>query len=185
MTLPDDFFKKVHGFITLPEAELLYKLASQMSNGSNIVEIGAYQGRSTIALALGAKVSGATVWSIDHHPDYEIMGTHFGMSDNQAYYRNLADYSVGDVVRTINLSSVDVFRAWTKPVDLLFIDGSHEFDAVHRDWMLWSSFTSMIALHDTAGHHPGVNQLVQEVLDSGNWERVEVVDSISLFKFKE
>lgn len=185
MTLPDDFFKKVHGFITLPEAELLYKLASQVDKDGCVVEIGAYQARSTIALALGAKVSGAGVWSIDHHPSYEAAGTPFGMADNQAYYRNLADYEVGDVVRTINLSSADAFVSWHRSIDLLFIDGNHEFDAVHRDWVFWSSFTNVAALHDTAGHHPGVNQLVQYIMDGGNWERAEIVDSISVFKFKE
>src|SRR6185369_8676537 len=128
----------VHGFLSLPEAELLYRLASQVSSDGNIVEIGSYQGRSTIALALGAKVNAATVWSIDPHGSYEVDGVTFGMADNQAYYANIAKYGVGDVVKTINLTSLFIGGIWHLPIDILFIDGNHNYAAVKQDWYDYS-----------------------------------------------
>lgn len=180
--LPEDFFKTVHGFLSLPEAELLYTLASEVPTGGCIVEIGAYQGRSTIALALGVKEHGAAVFSIDHHPDCHIDGVTFGMSDNAAYYANLAQYGVGDIVRTINLPSEQVELCWRDPIDLLWIDGGHEYEQVKSDWDWWCRFTNTVAMHDTAGHHVGINRLVGEILASIEWERVKQVDAISIFK---
>jgi len=161
---------------------LLYTLATQVPINGKIIEVGSYQARSTIALALGAKVAGAKVWAIDHHPTYEIMGTSFGMGDNAAYYANLTKWGVGDVVRTINLPSSQTFICWIDPVDLVWIDGDHEYEQVRQDWYMWSSFTDKVALHDTAGHHVGLNRLVQEIVMGGNWIADQVVDSMTVFK---
>lgn len=184
MPLPIEYFKDVHGFISWPEAQLLYRLATEVSLGGNIVEIGSYQARSTIALALGAKEVGGVVWAIDHHPTYEAGGTHYGMGDNQAYYGNLADYGVGEAVKTINLSSDEAFVIWKHNIDLLFIDGNHEYEQVHKDWYLWSHFAKVVALHDTAGYHAGVTRLVESILTNGLWVEVTKVDSITVFQFR-
>lgn len=183
MPLPDDLFKVVEGFISLPEAELLHRLALEVPKGGNIVEIGSYKARSTIALALGAKEVGAVVWAIDPHPSYEQGGTSFGMVDNQAYYENIVHYGVGDVVKTVNLSSDEVWAVWSEHIDLLWIDGDHEFEQAKLDWHMWSCHTETVALHDTAGHHAGIDRLVVDIIASGNWERTEIVDAISVFKW--
>lgn len=180
--LPDDLFAKVEGFISLPEAELLNRLAREVSTGGNIIEVGSYRARSTIALALGAKEVGATVWAIDPHPTYEQGGTQFGMFDNIYYYENIAAYGVGGVVKTLNITSTEAFILWSREIDLVWIDGDHTYEKARLDWYLWSVFTDVVALHDTAGHHEGINRLVGEILDSGNWERSEVVDSITVFR---
>lgn len=185
MPLPDDLFANVEGHISLAEAELLYSLACAVPAGSNVFEIGSYKGRSTVALALGAKEAGAIVYAVDPHPTYEVGGTLFSMADNQAYYASIAKYGVGDVVKTINLPSRRLWFAWESLADsiaLLFIDGSHEYEDVHHDFHLWAMFASTIALHDTAGFHPGVTRLVEEILAAGIWECVQQVDALSVFK---
>lgn len=181
--LPDDLFKNVEGFISLPEAELLYRLACEVPMGGNIVEIGSYKARSTIVLALGAKEAKAMVWAIDPHPTYEQGGTSFSMSDNQCYYENIVRYGVGDVVKTVNLSSDEAWAVWSEYIDLLWIDGNHEEDQAKLDWHMWSAHTYIVALHDTAGHHVGINKLVQDIISSGNWLQTEVVDATSVFKW--
>lgn len=180
--LPDDLFANVEGFLSLPEATLLHDMAASVPSGSNVLEIGAYRGRSTCALALGAKEAGAIVYSVDNHPDYQVDNTVFGMVDNQAYYANLAHYGVGDVVRTINLPSDWVAVIWDDPIALLFIDGSHEYRHVKNDWRNWSLYADTVLLHDTAGYHEGVDRVVLEILASGMWYCVQKVDSISVFK---
>jgi len=181
-----DIMAKVKGHISFDELELLFAMASECPSGSNIVELGSYRARSTCALALGAKELGAVVWAVDHHPTYEIGGTQYSMEDNQAYYANLANYGVGDVVKTINLPANHVWSVWLDDIALLFIDGLHEYEAVHRDFHLWSTFvrgSGLVAMHDTAfDYHPGVTKLLNEVLAEGEWAVVKVVDSISVLK---
>lgn len=180
--LPDDLFTKAHGFLSLPEAELLHSLVLEVPTGGTVVEVGSYQARSTIAMALAAKIVGCTVWAIDPHTTYEAGGTMFGMFDNQNYYENIAHFQCGGVVKTLNISSSQGFVLWDRDIDLVFIDGDHSYEAVHRDWVLWSMLSNVIALHDTAGHHEGVTRVVNEVLESGTWELAQVVDSISVFR---
>lgn len=185
--MPDfiDIINNVHGFISLAEMQLLYDLAAQVPKGGNIVEIGAAQGRSTLSLALGAKEAGAMVYSIDPHDTYTEKDTTFGMADNQAYYSNLAHYNVGDVVRTINLPSMQSMTGWFSAIELLWIDGSHEYLDVRSDFEEWSTHVTRngkIAFHDTAGFHIGVTQLVDEILAAGQWIRTQQVDAISVFE---
>jgi predicted O-methyltransferase YrrM len=177
-----DIMETVEGFISYEELELLHSLAAAVPPGSSIVEIGSYRARSTCALGLGAKAAGAVVYAIDHHPTYEAGGTGYSMADNQAYYGNLATYGVGDVVRTINLPANIVWNIWLDDIALLFIDGDHSYYQVHRDFNLWSMFTHTVILHDTAGFHPGVSQLLNEVLAGGEWICVKFIDSISVLK---
>lgn len=181
-SFPDGFYKRVDGFITEAEAELLYKLASDVPAYGKIVEIGAYQARSTCALAFGARKQGADVYSIDNHPGYEAGGTVFSGIDNQKYLENISYYSLGDVVNTINLPSEQVILCWSDAIDLLWIDGNHEDDQVRFDWFGWSWHAEIVAMHDTAGHHPAVTQLLQEILDRGDWVIVEKVDAITVLK---
>lgn len=182
MPLPDDLLATVEGHLSLSEAETLYALACGVPAGSNIFEIGAYRARSTCALALGAKEAGALVWSVDHHPTYEAGSTQYSMADNQVYYANLAKYNVGDVVKTINLQSDMVWQIWLNDIALLFIDGDHQYEQVARDFHRWSMFAETVALHDTAGFHPGVSQVLEEVLASGEWIAMKVIDSLTVLQ---
>lgn len=186
-----DILNNVHGFISLAEAELLYTLASQVPSGGTIVEIGSYQGRSTVCLGLGAKEAGALVYSIDSHDTYEDNGTQYGMADNRAYYANIAKYGVGDVVRTINLSSKAAMQAWDietlkerRFIDLLWIDGKHDYIDVKSDFEIWSYYTphGKIALHDTAGFHFGVTQAMNEILAAWQWKISQQCDAISVLE---
>ena len=175
----------VHGFLSLPEAELLYRLASQVLSGGNIVEIGSYQGRSTIALALGAKEAGAQVWAVDPHEDVQINdSTHYGMENHAALLKNLVSFEVADIVRVVAITSMMFSRTWDTRagrnlIDLLWIDGSHRRVDVYDDlcWSLFMSQSSKIAVHDTSGHYPEVNAALEEFLSYGKWKIVERVDA--------
>jgi predicted O-methyltransferase YrrM len=176
----------VHGFLSLAEAELLYRLASEVPVSGAIVEVGAFQGRSTVALALGAKQAGATVWSIDNHAEYRTGDTQFGMNDNQHYYENVAKYQVGDVVKTLNLTSHEAYQHWRgQTIHLYWIDGKHDYENVSDDFKYFAWLVhpaGKIALHDTAGFHPGVMQLLNEILAAGEWAISEQVDATTVLR---
>lgn len=171
----------VYGFLDDSETQLLYDLAAQVPQGGNIVELGSYRGKSTILLAMGAQLSGAIVWAVDHHPDYVAVDTAYGMFDNQVYYENIARHNVGHVIKTINLPSWQFRNVWIGTINLLWIDASHEYEDVKLDFEQWSGCADKVAMHDTSGHFEGVSRFVDELLAAGEWKRECLVDATSVF----
>lgn len=187
MNLNMDAINSIHGFLDPNEAQLLYRLASEVPAGGVIVEIGSYEGRSTICLGKGAKVNGANVWAIDPYFDYMVdQNTHYGMEHHAALLKNLVDYGVADTVRVVALSSVNLADYWLNDIDLLFIDGNHEHQAVAEDFRWWSremKRSGLIAFHDyTNPLWPGVAQVVNKAVASGEWEIVERADATVVIK---
>ena len=171
----------IYGFLSPGECALLYRLATAAPAGSTLVEIGSFQGKSTVSLALGARVSGSRVYAIDPHEDLQVTSdTHYGMENHVALLRNLVAFEVADLVRLIGLPSHSAFAAWGHPIRILWIDGSHDYEAVALDFSLWSlhlDAQGSIALHDASGHWPGVSRLVDEILAAGAWAIAERVDA--------
>lgn len=186
-TVPDliDVLNRVHGFLSLDEAKLLFRLASEVLPRRAIVEIGSYQGRSAVCLGLGAKLAGARVWAIDPHEDIQINETvHYGMENHAALLKNLVEFEVAGVVRVVALDSMEVLDGWTRLIDLLWIDGCHEYESVHAD-LLWSDYmdkTGTIALHDSSGHYPDVTRALNEFLEAGQWIIQERIDATTVLK---
>lgn len=123
---------QIYGHLSPAEAELLYQLASEVPTGGTVVEIGSLQGRSTVCLGLGAKqVPGVIVYAIDPHDDCQVdENTHYGTENYVALLKNLLDFEVADTVRVIALRSIQVIWQISN-IDLLWIDGSHEYWDVH------------------------------------------------------
>lgn len=67
----------------------------------------------------------------------------------------------------INKSSYEIAKNWKEPIDILFIDGDHRYEAVKQDYALFSPFVrkgGLIIFHDT--NHlslPGIKKAVDEV----------------------
>lgn len=178
--LPDAVYD-IYGFLSGAEMELLYRLASEVPAGGQIVEIGSFQGKSTVCLGLGAKQAGAGVWAVDPHEDQQATAdTHYGMENHAALLKNLVEFGVADVVRVVALPSFSAMSIWIHPVDLLWVDGCHDYPIVSLDLKLWPARltpTSKIALHDASGHYPSVTQALEEFLVDGRWQIIERVDA--------
>lgn len=175
----------IKGFLDPNEAALLYRLASEVPAGGTIVEIGSYQGKSTVCLGLGAKISGARVYAIDPHEDVqESENTHYGAENYAALLKNLIEFNVADVVRVVARSGTDTYQGWNEWIDLLFIDACHEYQAVRGDFDLWNHYVrdGLIAMHDTTGNHPGVTQALNEILAAGEWEIIERADATAVLR---
>lgn len=182
--LPEAVYN-IHGFLSPGEMALLYKLAAEVSPNGRIVEIGSFQGKSTVCLGLGAKQAGAQVWAIDPHEDFQINDeTHYGMENHVALLKNLVDFEVSNTVRVVALHSMQVLRVNSKfqPIDLLWIDGSHEYDDVMADltYRLFLAPDGKMVLHDTSGHFPGVTRALNELLTSNEWQILEQVDATTV-----
>jgi predicted O-methyltransferase YrrM len=132
--------ESIEGWLGREEIELLLERAAAVTALQGMVEIGNYRGRSTVALALGARRgSGAPLYSIDpHHPFVGPRGGRFGPEDQAALYANLTRAGVGAQVHVVALESRAVAASWSGPaLGLLFIDGDHRYDAVRADFTAW------------------------------------------------
>jgi precorrin-6B methylase 2 len=145
-----------------PELRWLFDTAKRMAS---VVEIGSWKGRSTFALcSSGCPV----VYAVDHfaHPSepYEA-----------DFLKNLAGFGNLHVVHADSVTASE----FVPPADMVFIDGSHDYQSVFQDIRLWLPKTkALICGHDFYANGvtwPGVRQAVMECF--GNQD-ITVCDSI-------
>lgn len=185
-----ELLEGVNGWLTIDEAELLATLANKVPDGGTIVEIGSYHGRSTIALLYGAKAN-TTVYAIDPHHTHEAGGFQFGSFDMPRFISNIAPLP-SDMLRKlkiINLMSINAYVGTPyMDIDLLWIDGAHDYEDVNKDFILWGSTVTdkgVIAVHDSTGGWPDPTRVVQEALKSKLWKRDRIVGYTSVLRRKK
>jgi hypothetical protein len=177
----------VKGLMRRNEVFCLYNLAREANSLGVIVEIGSYQGLSTIALAKGSlKGHSIPVYAVDPH-DYADPegGITFCSRDNVAFLKNILFANVADIIRPINLKSWQVAIGWEQPIGLLWIDGNHEYEAVRKDFDVWEKFVvpgGHIAFHDSSDSGGGPYRVVQEILTEAGFELIRRVEKVSVLR---
>ena len=133
----------VPGWLTDEEGEALYELARACNGRGVIVEIGSWKGKSTICLGLGSRAGASVpVYAVDPHADYR-----FG-----DFKTNVERAGITDLVRPIASLSQPAADDFEEPIELLFVDGSHEYDLVLEDFEKWVPKVvegGWVAFHDT------------------------------------
>ena len=168
------------GSVTVAELEHLENLAKTTKN--TIVEIGSFQGRSTVGLAKGSKNgNNAHIYAID------LWGNHKVTNDvyitKEIFLDNLKASNVSDIVTPIQSSSNDAYKNWDKEIGMLFIDGDHSYIGVKND-IRWTEFVvpgGLIAFHDylSPKYDNSVIRAVNEVKD--NWTFHSQVNGLIIF----
>lgn len=176
----------VEGLMTDTEVRLLRRLASEVREGC-IVEIGSYHGRSTVALAQGAREgAGRPVYAVDPYLSFRgPLGKKFGPRDKIAFMRNVVFAGLAEGIWTVHLPSEQAARSWDTPVSLLWIDGDHTYEGVRKDWESWAPFLvpgGRAAFHDSLDPRLGVFRLIPEILEGQGFRRVEVVDKVTVLE---
>ena len=133
----------VPGWLTDEEGEALYELARACRGDGVIVEIGSWKGKSTICLGLGSQAGkGVPVYAIDPHTD-----ARFGDFES-----NVERAGINELVRPIASLSQPAADDFHEPIEILFVDGSHEYDLVLEDFEKWVPKVvegGWVAFHDT------------------------------------
>lgn len=87
--------------------------------------------------------------------------------------------------------SFNVVKTWKEPIDYIFIDGDHNYEAVKQDFNDWYPHVKaggIIALHDSACNRggpmywPGPSRLADELINDERLEYVETVHTMTVFK---
>lgn len=153
------------------EGILLYDWAKRCEGKGVIVEIGSWKGGSTIWLAKGSKAGNRVkVFAIDPH----VHGTF------EEFKRNIKAAGVDDIVVPIIKTSEESARDFTEPVELIFIDGDHSYEAAKLDFKAWFPKLvdgGLMAFHDATWN--GVKKVVGEsVCRSSHFKNVSFLYSI-------
>jgi predicted O-methyltransferase YrrM len=134
------------------------------------VELGTWLGASAIPVARMIRRWGGTLtcvdtWAGDVRPAPDAVPTAAPwMLVSCARY--LMDAGVGPSVRLIPAKSWEAARIWTTPIDWLYVDADHSYDAVWADLEAWSPHVRSggLILGDDYGHRdfPGVQRAWDE-----------------------
>ncbi|MEK9183937.1 MAG: class I SAM-dependent methyltransferase, partial [Patescibacteria group bacterium] len=172
---------EVHGWLSDGEAISLYKLAKSSPKKGVIVEIGSWQGKSTIWLAK----SGSKIYAIDPHIGAPEQIEQYGhnIQTFEKFKSNINKAGVTEMVVPVVKDSEEAFKFWGgEPISFLFIDGSHQYEDVKKDFMLWSPLVmdgGIIAFHDSSA--PGPSQVLEEfIYKSKNFRVIKVIDSLTV-----
>lgn len=177
----------IEGWLTKSEAEFLYKEASRLSNGSVIVEIGSWKGRSTICLGLGVRnCKGTKIYAIDPHTGASEQKRRLGKVDTyKEFISNTKKTGVSKFIIPVRTTSEEAAKKLKGEVDFVFVDGAHEYAFVKKDWELWFprlKTGKLIAFHD-CWHMPGVHlQTAKILLVSNKIKNPKLIDTITAFE---
>jgi predicted O-methyltransferase YrrM len=174
----------VDGWLRDDEGELLFNLGRSCVGKGVIVEIGSWKGKSTIWLGKGSEAGhGIAVWAIDPHtgsPEHhELFGDVRTFDEFKA---NIATAGVDRLVVPIVSSSQQAAERFEKPVELIFIDGAHDYESARADFDAWYPKLvegGVMAFHDTTAWE-GVRRIVLErMCKSRSFGIVHLVGSIA------
>jgi glycosyltransferase involved in cell wall biosynthesis len=189
LTLPIlSMMKQIDGWLEEDEADLLIsitqKILSELPKPHMIVEIGSYCGRSTAVIGKVAQAVSpdAQIYAIDPHQGVVgalDQGIKQGIPTIEKFNQTIIRAGLTGTVNVIQKLSYEV--KWDKPVNLLLIDGLHDYFNVARDFFHfepWISDGGLVAFHDYANYYPGVKAFVDEILMSGQFRRIQCIRSM-------
>ena len=135
---------------------------AELARGT-VVEIGTAGGRSTSYILEG---SPSHVVCVDPWPD-------------DGDYNDFVSWSRGRVT-PFRGTSETLARWWEGPIDLLYIDGSHDYEDVRTDYLAWSPFVApggWIGFHDSQWRD--VQRVIREdVMTDSWWSKPTVTQSL-------
>lgn len=140
----------IEGWMAKEELNFLHDTAKDMKT---IVEVGSWKGRSTHALASSCP---GTVWAVDTWKGsrQEQEGPHVEATVHEIlpiFKENMKDFM--NVV-AVEMESVEAAKMFEdKSVDMVFIDGAHDYESVKADIAAWlPKAKTLICGHDYQWH---------------------------------
>jgi len=196
---------KIKGFLDERESDYLYQLALKASKKGPCLEIGSYCGKSAVYIGGACKENNAVLFSLDHHRgseeqqpgqeyfDPDLLNEQTGLIDTLPLFRHtLAVFALEDTVIPIVGHSETIGRAWQTPLSLIFIDGSHAYESVLKDYQIWSKHLmpgGYLVFHDIfpdpekGGQAP--YRVYQLAVASRQYEELPLFVSLGILKRKK
>ena len=190
------YLKDIEGWLLLEEAAELFLLASSISSPRPVIcEIGVWKGKSSYILATAIRNRGGVLYSIDpfdgdgdsasrdlYQKEMEVMP----ISLLQNFKETLRRYDLSQTVRILPHLSLEARKKFDETaIDMLFIDGNHDYASVREDYTLWSSLLvsgGVLVIHDVEAKHVDGPRLVMKecVPKSPAWRDSRVVGEMGI-----
>jgi len=199
--------KEIFGMITIPECVVLYKFAKSLPNKSKVVEIGSYGGLSSAYIIYGLRKKSSFLYSIDPFGkeidvQKKIVSRYHNSDYRKAEFASINNKPTKSQVERklhkLNLTgfkliegySFEVVKKWKKRIDMLFIDGNHEYPAVLNDFNKWKKYLKkggLILFHDANNIDyksqwdwglEGPTKVVSKYIFPPKWIKIGRVDSM-------
>ncbi len=194
----------VKGFLDEREAARLYELALVAGKSGPCLEIGSYCGKSAVYLGSACKLNNAVLFSIDHHCgseeqqpgelyfDSDLLDGETGKIDTLRFFRKtITAFDLENTIIPVIGRSEIIGRAWQTPLSLVFIDGSHAYEAVLCDYLTWSKHLlpgGLLVFHDIfpdpdkGGQAP--YRVYQKALASLLYDELPMLQSLGILRSK-
>lgn len=160
--------EKIFTYTTKQELQALLDLALMCPMNAKALEIGSHLGASTCYLAAGLATKDGHLYCVDTWQNETMPeGESDTLKEFQANTENVKGLLTLCRKRSGELSAGDI----SLPLDLVFIDGDHSYEAAKEDFERvapWIADTGIIAFHDCL-YFEGVSRVIGEALASGRW----------------
>ena len=154
--------QSIEGFMVPGQDAYLFQKVHSLPYDANILEIGAFKGRSTVNMGYACVGTNRKVFSLDtwagnqkdfHITDYE-----------DEWKNNITSNNLQSYIFPIKGNSKDSLKNWEKlsggaKIDFIFIDGSHVLEDVFADFQLSFPYLKIggwVAFHDVEYTHHDV-----------------------------
>jgi predicted O-methyltransferase YrrM len=169
-------YLEIDGWLRVEEARTLYDLARGLPDRPVVVEIGSWQGKSSLVLGSALRHKrAAELHCIDpfnadgddaSRDNYSERATRLGGTLLDRFRANMAAADLLQIVRPRPGYSHDLVGEFRAPLDMVFIDGDHAYEAVLRDYRDWSPLLrpgGVLAFHDVGrSATPGPARVIDE-----------------------
>jgi len=159
----------LYGWFPPENEETLARLIKE-NNIKTVLEIGCFLGKSTKFFV----EQGCTVISIDTFEGAKDINASAEVQKRlptmyEQFMFNLKELGIEDKVTVFKGTSEKSHDQYGFTADLIFIDGSHEYEDVKKDINMWFSRANKVLCGDDyTGVHPQVKQAVDELLPKAN-----------------
>ncbi len=175
----------IGGFLSAKEAGLLHWAASESPPGP-VLELGSYEGRSTVVFALaGRHVHAIDAWSLEVD---DLSAYDGGMTSANSvldrFKQNIRRAQVEAQISIHRGLTHEVGRRWNIPGTILFVDAGHTYADVKGDLEIWTPHLlpgGVLIMHDVLGDvYLDVTRAASELLRQG-WRVTASAGSIVAF----
>jgi predicted O-methyltransferase YrrM len=171
------------GWLTRDQGRLLFDEATRLGPGSVALEIGSHQGRSTIVLASALGESGGRLVAMDPFVEGRLFG---GTPTRTRFEQHVREAGVSDHVELVAEYSTKARPGWGRPLDLLYIDGKHDYWTVSDDlrWAVHLPQGAAVLIHDSFSSIGVTLGLLRHALGSRSLAYEGRTGSLALFRVR-
>lgn len=188
-----DYFL-IDGWLSVQEAIALYKLIQSVKSDSvTVCEIGSWLGKSSYIFARALEThKNRQLFCIDPFDAsgdssskkiYQRTKKELRMPLLKKFTENMRRLGVLKRIKIVQGYSHEVIKKFNEPIDILFIDGNHDYDSVLRDYKNWLKLVKkggFIAFHDVGSSHAtGPKEVVElEIVRNPMWVNQQLIDEL-------